>query len=67
MLITRHLGRGDFFDICEETLSLTKMNWNNDGPYTQLPVTLEYADVLAQIVKRMPRLEAKPYPVRLFM
>lgn len=67
LLITRHLGRGDFFDICEETLALTKMNWNNDGPYTQLPVTLEYADVLAQIVKRMPRLEAKPYPVRLFM
>lgn len=67
LLLTRFAGRGDFFDVCEEALALTKMNWNNDGPYTRLPVTLEYADVLAQVIKRMPRLEAKPYPVRLFM
>lgn len=67
LLITRFAGRGDFYDVCEETLALTKMNWNNDGPYTRLPVTLEYADVLAQVIKRMPKLEAKPYPVRLFM
>lgn len=67
LLITRFAGRGDFLSLCEETLGLTKMNWNNDGPYTRFPVTLEYADVLAQIVKRMPTLEAKPYPVRLFM
>lgn len=67
LLITRFAGRGDFYDLCEETLGLTKMNWNNDGPYTMLPVTLEYADVLAQVVKRMPKLEVKPYPVRLFM
>lgn len=67
LLITRFSGRGDFFDLCRETLALTKMNWNNDGPYTQMPVTLEYADTLAQIVKRMPKLEARPYPVRLFM
>ena len=67
LLLTRYAGRGDFFDLCEETLALTKMNWNNDGPYTRLPVTLEYANVLAQVVKRMPKLETKPYPVRLFM
>lgn len=67
LLITRFAGRGDFYDLCEETLALTKMNWNNDGPYTRMPVTLEYANVLAQVVKRMPKLEAKPYPVRLFM
>ena len=67
LLITRFAGRGDFYDLCRETLALTKMNWNNDGPYTQMPVTLEYADVLAQVVKRMPKLEARPYPVRLFM
>lgn len=33
LLITRFAGRGDFFDLCRETLALTKMNWNNDGPY----------------------------------
>ena len=67
LLITRYAGRGDFYDLCRETLALTKMNWNNDGPYTQMPVTLEYANVLAQVVKRMPKLEARQYPVRLFM
>ncbi len=67
VLITRFAGRGDFYDLCDETLALTKMNWNNDGPYTRMPVTLEYADVLAQVVKRMPKLDARPYPVRLFM
>lgn len=67
LLITRFHGRGHFFDLCEEALGLTKMNWNNDGPYTRMPVTLEYANVLAQVVKRMPKLEARPYPVRLFM
>ena len=67
LLLTRFSGRGDFYELCDETLALTKMNWNNDGPYTQMPVTLEYADVLAQVVKRMPKLEARPYPVRLFM
>lgn len=67
LLITRYAGRGDFYDLCRETLALTKMNWNNDGPYAQMPVTLEYADVLAQVVKRMPKLDARPYPVKLFM
>lgn len=67
LLITRFAGRGDFYDLCNETLALTKMNWNNDGPYTRMPVTLEYAHVLAQVVKRMPQLEARPYPIRLFM
>ena len=67
LLISRFAGQGDFSDICDEILALTKMNWNNDGPYTRLPVTLEYADVLAQVVKRMPKLESRPYPIRLFM
>lgn len=67
LLLTRYAGRGDFYELCHETLALTKMNWNNDGPYAQMPVTLEYAAILAQIVKRMPQLDARPYPVKLFM
>ncbi|MFZ5617846.1 MAG: argonaute/piwi family protein [Pseudomonadota bacterium] len=67
LLITRHAGYGDFEDICREILALTKIDWNNDGPYTRMPVTLSYAGMLAQIVKRMPKLEPHPYPVRLFM
>jgi len=67
LLITRHAGRGDFGDVCSDTLGLTKMDWNNDGPYDGMPVTLNYAGRLAQIVKRMPDLQPHPYPVRLFM
>jgi hypothetical protein len=29
------------------------MDWNNDALYDALPVTLEYAKVLARVVKRM--------------
>jgi hypothetical protein len=43
------------------------MDWNNDGPYDRLPVTMGYAQVLARTIKRMPTLSARPYPFRLFM
>jgi hypothetical protein len=46
---------------------LTKMNWNNDGLYDRLPVPLPFASKLADIVKRMPRIEPRAYQVRLFM
>ena len=67
LLLVRHAGLGAMADLCRETLALSKMDWNNDGPYDRLPVTLSFAQTLAQVVKRMPKLEARSYPVRLFM
>lgn len=67
LLLTRYAGLGSMEDLCRETLALTKMDWNNDGPYDRLPVTLNFAGTLATIVKRMPKLEPESYPVRLFM
>ena len=67
LLLVRHAGLGLMDDLCRETLALTKMNWNNDGPYDRLPATLNFADKLARIVKRMPTLQPHSYPVRLFM
>ena len=67
LLLTRYAGLGSIEDLCRETLALTKMDWNNDGPYDRLPVTLNFAGTLATIVKRMPKLEPRSYPVRLFM
>ena len=67
LLLVRHAGLGLMDDLCRETLALTKMDWNNDGPYDRLPATLNFADTLAMIVKRMPRLQPHSYPVRLFM
>ena len=54
-------------EIAKSILALSKMDWNNDGPYVQLPVTLSYAHIMAQIVARMPKLESRPYPIRFFM
>lgn len=67
LLLVRHAGLGSIDDLCRETLALTKMDWNNDGPYDRLPVTLNFASTLATIVKRMPKLQPQSYPVRLFM
>ena len=43
------------------------MDWNNDALYDALPVTIEYAKVLARVVKRMPVLGSIPYQFRFFM
>jgi hypothetical protein len=67
LLLVRNAGLGDFDDLCRETLALTKMDWNNDGPYDRLPVTLNFAGTLATIIKRMPKLQPQSYPIRLFM
>ena len=67
LLLVRHAGLSPVDDLCRETLALTKMDWNNDGPYDRLPVTLNFAGTLATVVKRMPKLEPRSYPVRLFM
>lgn len=67
LVLNRHAGRGDMDDLCKETLALTKMDWNNDSPYNRMPVTLHFAGALASIVKQMPTLEPRSYPIRLFM
>jgi hypothetical protein len=67
LLLVRHAGTGAMDDVCREILGLTKMDWNNDGPYDRLPVTLSFAQLLAKVVKRMPRLEPRSYAFRLFM
>jgi hypothetical protein len=67
LLLTRYAGLSPLDELCRETLALTKMDWNNDGPYDRLPVTLNFASTLATIVRRMPKLEPRSYPVRLFM
>lgn len=67
LIMNRYAGRGSMDDICRETLALTKMDWNNDGPYDRMPVTLSFAGSLASVVKQMPKLEPRSYPVRLFM
>lgn len=65
--LVRHAGHGSWDDAARQVLGLTKMNWNNDGPYTRLPVTIGFASVLARTIKRMPTLDPRPYQFRFFM
>jgi hypothetical protein len=67
LLLVRHAGLGPMDDVCRDVLALTKMDWNNDGPYDRLPVTLRFAEMLAKVVKRMPKLEPRSYAFRFFM
>lgn len=67
LLLRRFAGHCDASLLGQEVLALTKMNWNNDALYDTYPATLGFAHRLAEIVKRMPRLDPRPYPLRLFM
>lgn len=48
-------------------LVLAKLNWNNDGLYNHLPVTMRYAKVLARVLKRMSHLGNAAYRFRFLM
>ncbi len=65
--LVRHAGHGPWDDAAFAILALSKMDWNNDALHDALPVTLEYAKVLARVVKRMNVLGSAPYQFRFFM
>lgn len=65
--LKRFAGHGAWDEPCDAVLGLSKMNWNNDALYDRLPVTMAYAQVLAQVIKRMPRLLSNTYQFRFFM
>ena len=67
IIVRRFAGRGAPTLLGSEILGLTKMNWNNDALYDVLPATLGFASTLAHIVKRMPTIDRRTYPFRLFM
>ncbi|MEH6657051.1 hypothetical protein [Leeuwenhoekiella marinoflava] len=67
LLIRRHAGSGGWDQNCQAILGLTKMNWNHDGLYDRLPVTLGFASVLARTIKRMLEVKDKAYEFKYFM
>jgi argonaute-like protein implicated in RNA metabolism and viral defense len=67
VLLRRFAGHSSWEEAGRLILGLTKMNWNNDGLYDRLPVTLSYAQDLANVVKRAQDLSHRPYQVRFFM
>jgi hypothetical protein len=67
LLLKRFAGHGAWDQACHDVVGLSKMNWNNDNLYDRLPVTMAYAQILAQVIKRMPSVLPQPYQFRLFM
>lgn len=67
LLLTRFAGAGSLEDMAFETLSLTKMDWNNDALFDPLPVTVKYSQTIAQVISHAPKLSDHAYPYRLFM
>lgn len=65
--LVRQAGHGTWDDTARAVLALSKMNWNNDGLYDHLPVTMGYAKVLARVLKRMSHLGTAAYQFRFFM
>ncbi|MDQ4144823.1 MAG: Piwi domain-containing protein [Actinomycetota bacterium] len=67
LMVTRYAGHEPAERVASELLGLTKMDWNNDGLYDRLPVTIDYARKLARTIRRIPRIHPGPHPFRLFM
>lgn len=67
LLLRRYAGHADAAQVGAEVLALSKMNWNNDKLYDTLPATQAFAKDLANVVKRIPSLDPRPYALRLFM
>ncbi len=48
-------------------LALTKVDWNNNTLHKTLPVTLDYSQKFANVVKQNPEIVNDVYDYRLFM
>lgn len=68
LLVKRFAGNSAGDVLAKEILMLTKMNWNSgDSMYKMLPVTLDFAKVLARMSKQDEAIYDKAYDFRFFM
>lgn len=68
LLVRRFVGNSSGDTLAKEILMLTKMNWNSgDSLYKSLPVTLDFAKILARMSKQEEAIFDKPYDFRYFM
>ena len=68
LLVRRFAGNASGDTLAKEILMLTKMNWNSgDSLYKTLPVTLDFAKVLARMSKQDEAIFDKAYDFRFFM
>lgn len=68
LLVRRFAGNASGDILAQEILMLTKMNWNSgDSLYKTLPVTLDFAKVLARMSKQDEAIFDKAYDFRYFI
>ena len=68
LLIRRFVGKASGDTLAKEILMLTKMNWNSgDCLYKTLPVTLDFAKILARMSKQDEAIFNKAYDFRYFI
>jgi len=68
LFVKRYTGKANGDVLAQEILMLTKMNWNSgDSFYKSLPVTLDFAKVLARMSKQNEAIFDKAYDFRYFM
>ena len=67
LVIKRYCGESDLMTICEETLGLTRMNWNNFNLYSKMPCTIESSSIIAQIGFLLAPYDGTDFDQRLFM
>jgi hypothetical protein len=67
VVLRRWAGHASAEEVASEVLALTKMDWNNDSLYNDLPVTLAYAADLARTLKRLRESPTDAIPFRWFM
>jgi hypothetical protein len=68
LMIKRFYGKASGDILTKEILMLTKMNWNSgDSLYKNLPVTLDFAKILARMSKQDEALYDQLYDFRYFM
>ena len=53
LLITHH-GDSQMIEMCKEIMGLTKLNWNTTAFATELPITLEFARKVGNILSELP-------------
>jgi len=67
VMLRRYSGSGGWFETCSTIIALTKMDWNNNTLYKNMPVTLGYSKNFANVVKRVPEIINNKYNYRFFM
>jgi hypothetical protein len=61
VLVRRFTGAGGWHNTCVGTMSLTKMDWNNNTLYKKLP------KAFADIIQQNPDIVDNVYDFRMFM